>query len=51
MDKVIVTKDGRTLRPDHMMDYGNEKDYIAYVGNIIYVKCGDNKYEILDEKK
>jgi len=47
----IVTKDGQKLKPDRMMDYGNEKDYIAYVGNVIYVKCSGNIYEALEDKK
>ena len=47
----ITTKDGRKLKPDRMADYGNEKDYLAYVGEVVYVKCGDNIYEILEKKK
>ena len=50
----ITTKDGKVLKPDKMADYGAEKDYLAYVGNCIYIKRLDNKYEILttiiDEK-
>ena len=46
----ITTKDGRKLKPDRMADYGNEKDYLAYVGDAVYVKCPDNKYEKLQDK-
>lgn len=46
----IITKDGRKLKPDRMADFGREKDYLAYVGDLVYVKCPDNKYEILQNK-
>jgi hypothetical protein len=51
MCKEIVTKDGKTLKPDKLMNYGDENDYVAFVGDAMYVKCENNTYEMLGDKK
>ena len=48
MDLTIKTKDGKVLKVDSFMNYGNEKDYLAKVGEEVYVKCPSGYYELLN---
>ena len=48
MDLTIKKKDGKTIVIDSFMDYGNEKDYLAKVGEEVYVRCPGGYYELLN---
>jgi hypothetical protein len=51
MDKEIRTKDGRILKVDNIMNYNDEKEYLASVGEDVYIKCPCGNYELLNPKK
>ena len=50
MDKEIRTKDGRILKVDNIMNYNDEKEYLASVGKDVYIKCPCGNYELLNPK-